>query len=73
MPTKEKREREKGGYSHSRHNIRNQIDTLLLRSTTNEHKQIRLRVLRNTRPLLCLFLELRSFRLRILIDPDVLP
>ena len=30
----------KGGCSHGWHNIRNQIDTLLLRPTTDEHKQV---------------------------------
>jgi hypothetical protein len=58
-------------HSHGRHNIRNQIDTLLLRPSSHEHKQIGLGILLDTGPLLCLPLELGSLRLGLSINPDV--
>ena len=62
----------KENFSHRKHNISNQINTLLLRPTADEHKQVRLRVVRDTSPFLRLSLEFRSFRLRLLIDCNVL-
>ena len=59
-------------YSHGWHNIRNQIDTFLLRPTTDKHKQVRVCSLRDTGPLLRLPLKFRSLRLCCLIDRDIL-
>ena len=56
---------------HGRHDIRNQIDTLLLGPSSNEHKQIGVGILLDTGPLLRLPLELGSLRLGLRVDLDV--
>ena len=57
----------KRGYSHNGNDIRNQIDTILFRPTTDEHPAS---VLRDTHSFLGLTLICRSFRLprRIYLD-----
>jgi len=58
-------------HSHGRHNIRNQIDSLLLGPSSHEHKQIGLGILLDPGPLLRLSLELWSLRLGLSVNLDI--
>ena len=58
-------------HSHGRHNIGNQIDTLLLRPSSYEHKQIGVGVLLDVGPLLRLPLVLGSLCLGCGVNLDI--
>jgi hypothetical protein len=55
-----------------RHAIGNQIDALLFRPTTDEHKQIRVWILGDTSPLLSLSFHFGSFSLSVVVNNDIL-
>ena len=60
-----------GKHIQRRHNIGDEIDTLLLGPTTDEHKQVSIWILPDTCPFLCLSLQLGPLCLSLLIDLDV--